>query len=870
MTPYESISSALEDARCLILTPSRQLRADIDVWALDADLQLAARPATHFIDDWMQALWDRLAADGREIALDRRLLDVGEERVIWERIIIADREALLRPGEMAALAVKAHRALLEWCDEDEEEKIKNLFVAEEEEAFARWREHFKRECDEHGWLSRSALARELRKACERDELPRAARMLLVNFAELPSTKRALLEAATEKLQECELPLHEDASRRLLGCRNIEEELRAASCWAKRRFAQNPEANLALAVADLNRHRELVERVWREILAPGGILPDSPDAEGDFAIGAGVVLAQAPIIAAALRALEWLVAGLPSAEFVALLHTPFIACFDDARAEDKAVLRQLADEWRGERLSAEGIKGKATRMPKLRAALDAAASRLKASGDSAEWRDAFDACLTALGYPGARELNSREHRQHLRWRRLLEDFGAGAEIHGRLKPRQALARLRQLCESARFQPEIRSRQLTALEPAAAAALRFDGLWLIGCEARVWPSVIAANPLLPNALQRDKKMPGGDPKRDFELGRRLTRNLAGVAGEFVASYSSDDERPMPSALIADIATASDEPEGEDDGMRVWRRALIDSSRREEMSDRSFAVNIDSERQGGGSLLADQSACAFRAFARHRLKAGDGLIERGFGLDAKERGILIHAVLRALWSKLGDGAALAQSEGSALKALIDEAVGEEIEKLKSEHRKLGAEPQPNFWSLESERLALLILRCLEVEKAATGPNYKPRFLEEEVTLDLDDLHLSLRVDRVDDLGEEGARILDYKSGSGQAQKFKVWQGERPSDPQLPIYALALADAKLHSLGWMAINDRALREQRAWIVADAPLESLDWEGQRRIWRQALEALAREYLRGEARVAPRDREACRNCPYDALCRVSP
>ncbi len=55
-----------------------------------------------------------------------------------------------------------------------------------------------------------------------------------------------------------------------------------------------------------------------------------------------------------------------------------------------------------------------------------------------------------------------------------------------------------------------------------------------------------------------------------------------------------------------------------------------------------------QGGTSTLKDQAACAFRAFATHRLHADAPEVPHD-GLDGAERGQLVHQVLAQFWQDL-----------------------------------------------------------------------------------------------------------------------------------------------------------------------------------------------------------------------------
>src|SRR5258706_6981574 len=46
--------------------------------------------------------------------------------------------------------------------------------------------------------------------------------------------------------------------------------------------------------------------------------------------------------------------------------------------------------------------------------------------------------------------------------------------------------------------------------------------------------------------------------------------------------------------------------------------------------------------------------------------------------------------------------------------------------------------------------------------------------------------RIDRMDRLESGGHAIVDYKTGGGNLTA-KRWQGERPDEPQLPLYAVS-----------------------------------------------------------------------------------
>ena len=58
-----------------------------------------------------------------------------------------------------------------------------------------------------------------------------------------------------------------------------------------------------------------------------------------------------------------------------------------------------------------------------------------------------------------------------------------------------------------------------------------------------------------------------------------------------------------------------------------------------------------------------------------------------------------------------------------------------------------------------------------------------EDSHVLTLGSLSLTLRPDRIDTLADGRRLVIDYKTGAVQR---KSWLGERPADPQLPLYTL------------------------------------------------------------------------------------
>jgi hypothetical protein len=147
----------------------------------------------------------------------------------------------------------------------------------------------------------------------------------------------------------------------------------------------------------------------------------------------------------------------------------------------------------------------------------------------------------------------------------------------------------------------------------------------------------------------------------------------------------------------------------------------------------------------------------------------------------------------------------------------------------------------------------------------------IETEHVLAIGGLQIKTRADRVDALPDGREIILDYKTGQ---LKSRGWEGERPDEPQLPLYC-ATSDQPVAGAAFAVIRVGELRF-RGLTASDVSLPSLTkmsitpaipFERQLLEWRHVLEHLAEDFRAGKAEVDPKP-GACDNCGLRALCRI--
>jgi ATP-dependent helicase/nuclease subunit B len=299
-------------------------------------------------------------------------------------------------------------------------------------------------------------------------------------------------------------------------------------------------------------------------------------------------------------------------------------------------------------------------------------------------------------------------------------------------------------------------------------------------------------------------------------------------------------------------------------TWRDAIHRAAAVERLHDsQAPALPPGVAAHGGASLIKDQAACAFRAFAVHRLRA-EGIGAPHTGLDAIERGTLVHRVLASVWARLERKDALDAIDGPAFEALLVAAADEAIERKR---RDRPTTLSGRFAAIERDRLVRLARAWLDHERSRGG--FTVLATEGQRAAALGTLALSLRLDRVDQLDSGERVVIDYKTGRAAVASLL---GERPDEPQLPLYVtVAEPDAAAVIFAQVRAGDMKFvglgRDTSLLPGTRTPLVS--WDEQRVLWRTELERLAGEFAAGSAAVDPkRPAHTCRLCDLQPLCRI--
>jgi ATP-dependent helicase/nuclease subunit B len=842
---HEEISRALENG-ATVITASRRLARVLTrefhgletarghrVWNRPDILPFEA-----FLDRaWSDWLWRGASGDAP------LLLNAFQEQALWHRIIRESPEgaSLLQIPETARQAAQTWQLLAAYrLDVDG-----SFEASEDSAAFAAWSREFRRLCRAGGWLERARLSDFLRQKITEGELPAPREVYVAGFDEMTPQQAAFLRALGE-WRAVEIGDRSAAvERRRL--RDSSDEVRGAAAWARRLLESDPKAQIGvIVVPDLTRSRGTVERIFREAL------------DDAFHLSVGASLADYPVVRAALLMLEFAGSALPLSRVGMLLRSPFVGGAE-AEWNQRALLdaklrkRSLWD------ISIPMLRDAAGSCPQLQRVLwrvERTSPNLKAEQAPSEWSREIAGLLEAFGWPGDRSLSSDEFQTIEAWRGLLSNLASLDPMAPLFNLAQVIDWLHQTAANTQFQPEDEGAPVQVMGMLEAAGLQFDHLWIMGLHDEALPAAANPNPFVPSALQRQHNLPHCSAARELEFASTLMARLLQSAHDIVLSYPEreSDRTLTPSPVVAeDSWLRADTPDTDSWIARMRAESVLETT-----ADESGPELVGSSSPGGSSLFKDMAACPFRAFANHRLGAKP-MEDPDLGLNYRDRGTTVHKALEVIWRDLGSHARLMELSTLELEALIAQGADAAVAKL-----------GPGIGrDLEKRRLQKLLRQWLQIEKSR--PAFTVAGIEAERVATISGVEVNMRADRVDQLPGGREIILDYKTGQ---LKSKVWDGERPDEPQLPLYCVTnerpVAGAAFAMIRTGELRFRGLTAGAAALPdmkkmhVDPPLP---FEAQLEEWRRALEQLAANYRNGRAEVDPKP-GACDNCGLRAFCRI--
>ncbi|GAA5316644.1 MAG: PD-(D/E)XK nuclease family protein [Candidatus Pelagadaptatus aseana] len=866
--PLINIEPLLDDIAqdTLILTPNSRLKNKLlqayNHHQQQQKLTVWPNIKVYALREWLLQCYEQLLGQGL-LEDPRALASKLQLQQLWLQVIESNTDGLelINPLRLATDAASAFSSLEQWqlsvaeldCDSDQQRQ------------FCEWAEQFQSQMAAQKLQTFENLQNQVNQAFISGRLPQQKKLMALDFGTVSPLVSESLQVMAEQLQQNST--HAIATERCqrIACNDRNHEARQAALWARNQLQQEQTATIGIVVPNLGQERERIARHLTEVFEPHYLLPETSRYTLPFNFSTGVPLGATPLISNTLALLrlnnrQWTCQALTD-----LLYSPFWGVNQDLAFQEQllarleglgrdivqvASLRQICHELQQQHPCTYGQW-----LDKTLQDFEAQRRRIPARQSPSHWIETFQTQLQQLGWPGERRLDSNEYQQIQQWQTLLEDFCRLDHVQPALTVSEALDLLNRHASGTPFQAQTRESPIQVLGALEAAGLVFDQCWVMGMSHAEWPATAQPNPLLPLDMQRQLRMPHADATRELEYARELTGYYQRCANTVIFSHplQGEESHLSPSQLIQHIPEVTAEALGLanqiaplDHHIACQRQAValeaVDSHRAPPLS------HLEQQHvRGGSQILRNQAINPMAAFLIHRLGARQP-IEPTAGFSPIQRGQILHNALKIIWDKLGDQQQLLTAEPEALQQLVKTAVTEQVKRY--QRREPGVIGD-NYAANEISRQSRLIIGWLDQEKQR--PGFTVIAHEQSIHTELAGLPLTLRLDRLDQLATGELIVIDYKTGS---PNIKHWGGDRPEEPQLPLYALAY-QSDIQALMFVQINARQTTAMGIGQLQDyhpdispasdgAKMELPDnWPEILQHWQQTLESLAQEFQQG-------------------------
>ncbi len=854
----------------VMITPNRRLASFLQQvyqqQQIDAGKTCFETPLIVPVNTWIDSLWQQYSQ--QHFADVPLILNSLQEQQLWESIL-GDAEYqgyFLQLSETARL-VKSARGLLKMWQVSVEHPL--FTTSDDYHAFTSWLTKFEAQCHAKDWVDAACLPELVRDAIANELLSPPANLYYAGFTELSPALQSLLDTCPN-VTAVELSTPNQNLQRVT-TQDDDNEIRLCANWAKVLHEEHPNQLIGCVIPMLDKKRHRIAQLFAEVFGETSA----------YNISAGQPLSHYPVMHAALQLLTLNRKQITAETLYFILSTPFISAAETERLKRS----QFDSRLRGKNFSTIAIDqqihaDKEEKGLSLAKSCPLLAKRIREfkvllEGYSklatyAEWAQRFNQLLSKLGWPGERVINSEEYQVIEEWLKLLQSLNALDYLAAPVDYYQALTVLTAEAAVKTFQPQSPAANVQVLGILEASGLIYDQLWICGMDDSSWPAQPKPNPFIPKKLQRELKMPHASAERELDYCEAMTQQFCRSAGNVIFSYAKNHDDTIRevsplirhlrevnvSDLIPQLTTSSSE--------QLFKCKMIE----EILDETAPPIQPTDKVSGGVDIIKNQALCPFKAFAECRLNARE--LESPLpGLRAKERGTIMHYILEKCWDTIQTSETLHEYSDVALDELLDGIIVQAL----LEHAPAQSH-QTSYLALEKIRLKKLALDWLQLEKQR--PPFRVINSEKSAVIPLNQLSLQVRIDRIDELPDGKKLIIDYKTSTSRA--INHWLGERPDEPQLPLYAQLDSE---HTAG-IAFAQVAAREHKFKGISQYDLaiegiktpdelrqtEDLSWPQLVAQWQQVLTKLGDDFAAGIACVDPKEKQTCTYCKLQPLCRI--
>ncbi len=800
-----------------------------------------------------------------------------EERLLWQQAIRLSfkQNTLVDLFDLEGLAeacIEANRYMHAWHLNLHEDDVE---FSEETRHFLAWQRIFQAECKKHHALESVRYFDWQIDCLAKGTISLPSSIAFAGFDQSAPQEAHLREVLVESgcdVRNFALGHTQESVLEHAVLADESEELRCMVAWAKTQLTQNPQATLAMVMPNLATLRNHLADLLDDVFQPQTVRPHWVEAPRNYNFSLGLSLNQQTVISAALHLIRLFSSRqLNQIDISAAILSPYWSASEqeaDERARLDAAMREtLAQNTTWPRLMRFiEIQQTHLNISQLVVQMQNALTHMQAQARKqvpSAWAESFKMLLQLLKWPGERVESSHEYQAKQAWEKALTQFARLDFLGEPINASAASQLLQHICKAQVFQPETNNTpaiQILGMMEALSAPV--DAMWVMGMNDDVWPPPARPNPLLPAHIQRTARVANADSAVQTEFAQAIHQRLLQSAKKIIFSSSlKQGEKALRSSPLMLGIPLSAQTFNPANTLAELIAKLGNSELRQLTDDLAPPVQEGEHARGGTGLIRAQAICPAWAFYQFRLGAKTLKTPKN-GLDAAERGQLVHGVLEQFWHPNAHYRHFADLQSMSDDALT-EAIEVAAEKAIAEFTATQDETfSPAILSLEHERLCKLIFGWLSFEKSLQSPFHMVE-CEAEKKVNIGGIEVTLKIDRIHQLPEGGLVLVDYKTG--QIPKMKSWGEDRITEPQLPIYAVFYAEenvaenAQVDSIQFGLVK---VAEHGFFGVATSNFEVeiskrkpefirnfTDFEHLKAHWKTSIEALVQEIKSGEAAV---------------------
>ena len=671
--------------------------------------------------------------------------------------------------------------------------------------------------------------------------------------------------------------------------DAETEIRQICQQIRIHTQKHPKHTIAVLVPNLERVAPAINQIFSEELAPALSLTSNADEQGAyFNISLGSPLAKQPLIQTALHLLRLSQQYNMDSQLISqLLLNPYIQGHSEESSPRAALDTQLRQR-NQYNLSTKQLhqlcQESALSLTHFIQVLELVLQQQQTLKNLphkqllSQWVAISEPFLDSILWANQSFTLPYETAQQQNWQTLISSLPALDDFCSLMTWSEALSYIQEYAFEQIFRPAPGLANVQIMGLLEAANLSFDHAFVMAMDDATWPPAAKPHPLIPFDIQVQYQTPHANSEREWLYAQSVWQHIQHIAPTLSVSYAclKDGQEVQASPLV--IQHGSEQAAPSHASSRYALDLQQHTAATSNITDNTLPVSAQEDIKGGTGIIKAQSACPFQAFARYRLRLR-GLETPILGLTAAEQGTLLHAALEYFWKH-------AKNSTTLLQYINDNSLEQHIQAATmhawSDIRRLVSQ---DIKTLENQRLQQLIQQWLHFESTRDPFTVTGFEFWQTVTLGTSSaLVLHTKIDRSDQTASGHRIIIDYKTGLVSANKA---MGDRPDEPQLPIYYMAsqsaenngATTAQVDTLAFAQVRNGEVKfegfSQEADILPKLKAykprndQPADWQALTEQWQDTLNNLADEFMAGQAKVAPKNNQSCTYCEFEGLCRIN-